>query len=300
MTKPTLALTLLTLVSFANYVDRMVLSALAQPIKLEFSLTDTQLGLLTGFAFVLLYSLTGVPMSRLADRSNRARVLAAALTLWSLATAACGLARSYAGLLLARLFVGIGESGCQPIGYGLLGDYFPPSGVRLRCGLLHGGQQSGHHRRVRDRRLGWLPVRLARGVPGRGPARSTARAGTRHAAARAGGIPARARARARPARVGEAGTQRSALPLAARRQRDLQLPYLWTHQLATGVLPAQPGAAAAHGRYLDRHCHRLRHGLRHVAGGRTCRPAAAPLRQRPAVVLLRGDTWQPALPGPWC
>jgi predicted MFS family arabinose efflux permease len=143
MTKPTLALTLLTLVSFANYVDRMVLSALAQPIKLEFSLSDTQLGLLTGFAFVLLYSLTGVPMARLADRSNRARVLAAALTLWSLATAACGLARSYGGLLLARLFVGIGESGCQPIGYGLLGDYFPPKRRATAAGWFMVGNSLG-------------------------------------------------------------------------------------------------------------------------------------------------------------
>lgn len=143
MRKSTLALALLTLVSFANYVDRMVLSALAQPIKIEFALSDAQLGLLTGFAFVLLYSLTGVPMARLADRTSRARVLAGALTLWSLATAACGLARSYTGLLIARLFVGIGESGCQPIGYGLLGDYFPAERRAMAMGWFMVGNSLG-------------------------------------------------------------------------------------------------------------------------------------------------------------
>jgi predicted MFS family arabinose efflux permease len=124
--KSTLAVVLLTMVSFTNYVDRMVLSALAQPIKTEFSLSDSQVGLLTGFAFVLLYSFTSVPMARFADRSNRALVLSAALTLWSLATAACGLVKSFGGLLVARMFVGIGESGCQPIGYALISEYFPP------------------------------------------------------------------------------------------------------------------------------------------------------------------------------
>jgi predicted MFS family arabinose efflux permease len=134
---------LLTLASFANYVDRMVLSALAQPIKTEFSLTDAQLGLLTGFAFVLLYSVAGVPMARLADRTNRAVVLAAALALWSLATAACGLTSSFAGLVIARLFVGIGESGCQPIGYGLLGDYFPAERRALAMGCFMVGNSLG-------------------------------------------------------------------------------------------------------------------------------------------------------------
>jgi predicted MFS family arabinose efflux permease len=141
--RPVLVLGLLTLVSFANYVDRMVLPALAQPIKSEFSLTDAQLGLLTGFAFVLLYSVVGVPLARLADRTNRAVVLAAALALWSLATAACGLTASFAGLVIARIFVGIGESGCQPIGYGLLGDYFPIERRALAMGWFMVGNSLG-------------------------------------------------------------------------------------------------------------------------------------------------------------
>jgi len=141
--RPVLVVGLLTLVSFANYVDRMVLPALAQPIKAEFSLTDAQLGLLTGFAFVLLYSVVGVPMARLADRTNRAVVLAAALALWSVATAACGLTSSFVGLVIARIFVGVGESGCQPIGYGLLGDYFPAERRALAVGWFMVGNSLG-------------------------------------------------------------------------------------------------------------------------------------------------------------
>jgi len=141
--RPVLVLGLLALVSFANYVDRMVLSALAQPIKAEFALSDAQLGLLTGFAFVLIYSFTGVPLARLADRTNRAVVLAAALALWSLATAACGLTGSFAGLVIARVFVGIGESGCQPIGYGLIGDYFPAERRALAMGWFMVGNSLG-------------------------------------------------------------------------------------------------------------------------------------------------------------
>lgn len=171
MRKSTLALALLTLVSFANYVDRMVLSALAQPIKAEFLLSDAQIGLLTGFAFVLLYSVTSVPMARLADRTNRALVLSAALALWSLATAACGLARSFFGLLVARMFVGIGESGCQPIGYALLSEYFPAdrragaigwflvgNSLGVTAGFMIGGWLGALY--------GWRVAFLAVGLPG--------------------------------------------------------------------------------------------------------------------------------------
>jgi MFS family permease len=84
--RPVYALTLLALASFMNYLDRMVLPAVAQPIKLEFGLSDSELGLLTGFAFVLLYALSGVPLSRLADRSSRPLVLALSLAFWSVAT----------------------------------------------------------------------------------------------------------------------------------------------------------------------------------------------------------------------
>jgi predicted MFS family arabinose efflux permease len=171
MKKSTLALVLMTLVSFANYVDRMLLSALAQPIKLEFGLSDSQLGLLTGFAFVLLYTITGVPLSRFADRSNKALVLAGALALWSLATAACGLAGSFVGLLMARVLVGIGEAGAQPIGYALLSDYFSPekrataigwflvgNSLGITAGFMLGG--------IIGAAYGWRMAFIAVGLPG--------------------------------------------------------------------------------------------------------------------------------------
>jgi predicted MFS family arabinose efflux permease len=122
--RPAYALTLLALASFMNYLDRMVLPAVAQPIKLEFGLSDSELGLLTGFAFVLLYAFSGVPLSRLADRTSRPLVLALSLAFWSVATGACGFARNFWQLLLARACVGIGESTCQPVGYAIVGDHY--------------------------------------------------------------------------------------------------------------------------------------------------------------------------------
>ena len=122
----TRALTLLALTSFMSYLDRMVLPTVSQPIKLEFGLSDTQIGLLNGLAFIVLYAFSGVPLSRLADRTSRTLVLAASLAFWSVATAACGLARSFGQLVLARACVGIGESACQPVGYAVVGEHFPP------------------------------------------------------------------------------------------------------------------------------------------------------------------------------
>lgn len=121
------ALFVLSLVSFTNYVDRMILPAVSQPIKLEFGLSDTQIGLLNGLAFVLLYAASGVPLARLADRTSRPLVLAGALAFWSIATATCGFVRHFWQLALARACVGIGESACQPVGYAIISDYFPAS-----------------------------------------------------------------------------------------------------------------------------------------------------------------------------
>jgi predicted MFS family arabinose efflux permease len=119
------ALFVLALVSFTNYVDRMILPAVSQPIKLEFGLSDTQIGLLNGLAFVLLYAASGVPLARLADRTSRPLVLAGALAFWSIATATCGFVRHFWQLALARACVGIGESACQPVGYAIISDYYP-------------------------------------------------------------------------------------------------------------------------------------------------------------------------------
>jgi MFS family permease len=108
-----------------NFVDRQILGVLAVPIKLELGLTDSQLGLLGGVAFALFYTLLGIPVARLADRYNRVSILSIALGLWSLMTALCGVAQSYAQLFLARVGVGVGEAGGLTPAYSLICDYFP-------------------------------------------------------------------------------------------------------------------------------------------------------------------------------
>jgi MFS family permease len=109
-----------------NFLDRQFLSVLAEPVKRDLHLSDTQLGLLTGLMFALFYTAFGIPVAALADRTNRVRIIAAACALWSLFTAACGFAGSFAALAAARIGVGVGEAGGSPPSYSILSDYFPP------------------------------------------------------------------------------------------------------------------------------------------------------------------------------
>jgi MFS family permease len=116
-----------------NFLDRQFLSVLAEPVKRDLHLTDTQLGLLTGLMFALFYTAFGIPVAALADRTNRVRIIAVACGLWSLCTAACGFAGSFALLAVARIGVGVGEAGGSPPSYSIISDYFPPKrrGVAL-------------------------------------------------------------------------------------------------------------------------------------------------------------------------
>jgi MFS family permease len=109
-----------------NFVDRQILSILIEQIRKEFHFSDTELGLLSGLAFALLYSTLGIPIARYADRHNRVNVIAISLFVWSLFTAITGQARSFTHLLLARIMVGVGEAGCSPPAYSLISDYFEP------------------------------------------------------------------------------------------------------------------------------------------------------------------------------
>ena len=117
---------LMTLYLF-SFVDRMVIALLVTPIKADLTLTDTDIGLLYGLAFALFYTFMGIFIARLADNWNRVRLIAVGVLLWGLATAACGLAGSFATLFLARVAVGIGESTLSPAAYSLISDYFPPA-----------------------------------------------------------------------------------------------------------------------------------------------------------------------------
>lgn len=137
------AVGLLTLVSFFNYMDRMVLAVLLEPIKHELGLSDSQLGLLTGLAFALLYATLGLPLARFADRASRVKLLAVCLGLWTLMTAATGLARTFPQLFLARMGVGVGEAGCVPAAHSLIGDYLPPERRAMGISFFQAGGLAG-------------------------------------------------------------------------------------------------------------------------------------------------------------
>jgi MFS family permease len=117
-------LALLTIIYALNFLDRTIFNVLIEPIKKEFFLSDTTMGLLAGFGFVLFYSLLGIPIARIADRINRRNIVAAAFAFWSAATALCGMASSVTTLALARIGVGIGESAGTPASQSLIADLF--------------------------------------------------------------------------------------------------------------------------------------------------------------------------------
>jgi len=108
-----------------NFVDRQVLSVFIGPIKEEFGASDTQMGLLVGFAFALLYTVAGIPIARWADRGNRRNIIALGLMAWSAMTVLSGFARNFVELALARVGVGIGEAAGSPPAHSLIADYFP-------------------------------------------------------------------------------------------------------------------------------------------------------------------------------
>ena len=118
-------LVLLLLAYILNFLDRQILGILAQPIKADLHLSDTQYGAIGGLAFALLYSALGVPLAYLADKTSRSWVIAGSLAVWSGFTALCGLANGYWQLFLCRLGVGIGEAGGVAPSYALIADYFP-------------------------------------------------------------------------------------------------------------------------------------------------------------------------------
>jgi MFS family permease len=126
-----------------SYVDRQILSMLVEPIKRDLQVTDTQIGLLQGFAFAVFYTLVGIPMGRLADRGDRRRIIAWGIFFWSLATALCGLAKTYGQLFLARVGVGVGEAALGPAAYSTIADSFPPEKRGRALGLYSMGVYLG-------------------------------------------------------------------------------------------------------------------------------------------------------------
>lgn len=124
-----LTLWILLVVYVFNFIDRQIVNILAEPIARDLELSDTQIGLMTGLAFALFYTVLGIPIARFADRptTSRPRLIAVALGIWSAMTALCGLAQNFWQLLLARIGVGVGEAGCTPPAHSLISEIVPPA-----------------------------------------------------------------------------------------------------------------------------------------------------------------------------
>lgn len=164
-------LTMLTLVYVFNFVDRQLLVILQESIKKELKLSDTQLGMLSGFTFAIFYVTMGIPIARLADKGNRRNIVTASLSLWSLMTACSGWARNFIQLLLARIGVGVGEAGGSPPAHAMISDYFPAEkrstalsiySAGIYIGVLIGFVMGGYL----NQRLGWRTAFFAVGIPG--------------------------------------------------------------------------------------------------------------------------------------
>ena len=123
--RPWGALFVLMIAYTVSFVDRTILSLLIPFIQEDLALSDTQVSLLAGLAFAAFYTLMGIPLGRIADRFNRRNLIAASMVVWCLMTAACGLARSYGQLFLARVGVGVGEAALSPAAYSMISDLFP-------------------------------------------------------------------------------------------------------------------------------------------------------------------------------
>jgi len=115
----------LTLAYMVSFLDRQVMALLIDPIRRDLALSDTQISLLLGLAFSIFYTLLGVPIGRLADRRSRRGIIAVGITIWCFMTAACGLARNFWQLFLARVGVGVGEAALNPSALSMISDYFP-------------------------------------------------------------------------------------------------------------------------------------------------------------------------------
>jgi MFS family permease len=165
------ALWMLMIIYTLNFLDRSVINILAEPIKEELGLSDTQLGMMSGFAFAVFYTVLGIPIARLAERKNRPVIIGISVAAWSAFTALSGFAQNFVQLLLARIGVGVGEAGCSPPAHSLIVDYVPkekrasaiafysigtPLGSLL--GLLIGGLVAESY--------GWRTAFLVCGAPG--------------------------------------------------------------------------------------------------------------------------------------
>ncbi len=165
------ALLMLLLIYTMSYIDRQIMGILVQPIKQEFGVSDTAMGVLTGLAFALFYGVLAIPFGRYADRANRRNFVAYCCAAWSVMTALCGMSTGFWSLALARMGVAVGEAGGGAPSISMIADHYPPQqrgramsvymlgpqlGIVLGFGL--GGWIAQHH--------GWRAAFLSMSVPG--------------------------------------------------------------------------------------------------------------------------------------
>jgi MFS family permease len=136
-------LCILVLLYTLNFIDRQILSILAEDIKIDLMLDDSQLGFLYGTAFAIFYALFGIPLGRLADTWHRSRLIALGLATWSLMTVLSGFSSSYAQIAAARVGVGVGEASASPAAFSMLGGYFPASRRALAAAIYSSGVYLG-------------------------------------------------------------------------------------------------------------------------------------------------------------
>jgi MFS family permease len=133
----------LSITSIAAFVDRQIINLQVEPIKQDLGVSDTQISLLQGLAFVLFHTALAIPLGRLADRTNRKWLIGVGMFLWSLATFMCGAAKTYVQLFIARMFVGVGEATLSPAGFSMLSDYFPRERLARAIGVFTGSSFLG-------------------------------------------------------------------------------------------------------------------------------------------------------------
>jgi len=137
------AVGVLTVVYASSQVDRQIMAILLEPIKLELSASDTQMGFLIGLTFALFYATLGMPIAMLADRTNRRNVVTAAISVWSAMTVLCGYAGNFIQLTFARIGVGVGEAGSTPPSHSIISDLFPPEKRGTAMGVFSLGVNFG-------------------------------------------------------------------------------------------------------------------------------------------------------------
>lgn len=165
------ALAILTLIYSVHFLDRAMISIIVEPVRAEFHLNDSQIGLLTGLAYGATFALAGIPLGMLIDRVNRVKLLALLVAIWSGMTVLAGMSQSYIQLLLARMGVGGSEAGASPASLALISDLFPPSkrstaigcfflstGIGALLSIFIGGWVTAHY--------GWRTAMLIAGAPG--------------------------------------------------------------------------------------------------------------------------------------